>query len=91
MEKIFRVIDEFNLVNIVSVDKDIADLITHEDLEFINLDGVKRNVIIPSGALVQDNKAAEILCKDGIFRIIARGPYVLTNPYYGVNFIKKIY
>ncbi len=89
LEKIFSVIDEFNLINIVSVDKDIADLITHEDLEFINLDDVKRNVIIPSGALVHDNKAAEILCKDGIFRIIARGPYVLTNPYYGVEFYKE--
>jgi methanogenesis marker radical SAM protein len=89
LEKIFGVIDEFNLVNIVSVDKDIADLITHEDLEFINLVGVKRNVIIPSGALVQDNKAAEILCRDGKFRIIARGPYVLTNPYYDGDLYKE--
>ncbi len=88
LENIFSVIDEFNLVNIVSMDKDIADLITHEDLETINLDEVKRNVIIPSGALVHDKKAAEILCSDGKFRIIARGPYVLTNPYYEGNFYK---
>ena len=58
-------------------------------MEFINLVGVKRNVIIPSGALVQDNKAAEILCRDGKFRIIARGPYVLTNPYYDGDLYKE--
>ena len=89
LHKIFSVIDKFNLVNIVSVDKDIADLITHEDLESINLDEVKRNVIIPSGALVHDKKAAEILCSDGKFRIITRGPYVLTNPYYDGDLYKE--
>ncbi len=89
LEKIFSVIDEFNLVNIVSVDKDIADLITHEDLESIDLDDVKRNVIIPSGALVHDKKAEEILCRDGKFRIIARGPYVLTNPYFDGDLYKE--
>jgi len=77
------------LVNIVSADKDIADLITHEDLESINLDEVKRNVIIPSGALVHDKKAAEILCSDGKFRMVVRGPYVLTNPYYEDDYYKE--
>jgi len=89
LERIFGVIDEFNLVNIVSVDKDIADLITHEDLESVNLGNVKRNVIIPSGALVHDKKAEEILNKDGKVRLVVRGPYVLTNPYYRDEFYKE--
>ncbi len=89
LEKIFEVIDGFNLVNIVTVDKDVADLITHEDLETVNLIDVKRNVIIPSGALVHDKKAEEILNKDGKFRVVVRGPYVLTNPYYKDEFYEE--
>lgn len=81
LKKIFDIIDESNLVNIVSVDKEIADLIIDEDLETIDLHQIKRNVIIPRGALVHDKRAAEILCKDGNYRKIVRGPYVLTYPY----------
>jgi [methyl coenzyme M reductase]-L-arginine C-5-methyltransferase len=83
LKKIFRIIDENNQVNIVGVDKEIADLITHEDLEFIYLADVKSNVVIPSGALVHDKQAAKILCKDGKNRKIVRGPLILTYPYRG--------
>lgn len=76
-------IDESNLVNIINADKEIADLIIHEDLETINLSEVKKNVVIPSGALVHDKQAAKILCKDGKRRKIVRGPYILTYPYRG--------
>ena len=83
LKKIFGIIDESNLVNIISVDKEIADLITHEDLEFIDLSEVKSNVVIPSGALVHDKQAEKILFKDGKHRKIVRGPLVLTYPYLG--------
>ena len=83
LKKIFKTIDESKLVNIVSVNKEIADLIIHEDLESIDLNEVKDNVIIPSGALVHDNVAEKLLCKDGKQRKILRGPYVLTYPYKG--------
>ncbi len=75
-------IDESNLVNIVSVDKEIADLIIHDDLDSLNLSKVKRKVIIPSGALVHDKVAEKLFSKDGKHRVIFRGPYVLTYPYY---------
>lgn len=83
LKKIFGIIDESDLVNIVCVDNEIADLITHEDLEFIDLTEVKSNVIIPSGALVHDEQAKKILCKDGKQRTIMRGPLILTYPYIG--------
>ncbi|MGB8233815.1 MAG: methanogenesis-associated radical SAM protein, partial [Methanobacterium sp.] len=72
-----------NLVNILSVDKEIADLIVHEDLESIDLKEVKGNVIIPAGALVQDNYAKKLLSSDGKHRKVIRGPYILSNPIKG--------
>lgn len=82
LKKIFGIIDELNLVNIVTLDKDIADLIIKEDLESVNINELKRKVIIPGGALVHDKEVREILCKDGVSRKIIRGPQVLTHPYY---------
>ena len=64
------------------MDKEIADLITHEDLQSLDLSEVKKNVVLPSGALVHDEQARKILDKDGTHRKIKRGPYVLTHPYY---------
>jgi methanogenesis marker radical SAM protein len=83
LKKVFKIIDKSNLVNIVNVDKEIADLIIHEDLKAINLSELKKNVIIPSGALVHDKQAAKILGEDGISRKIVREPYILTYPYRG--------
>lgn len=80
LKKILNSVDESNLVNVVVVNKEIADLITIEDLEFIDLTEVKSKVIIPRGALVHDREAEKILCKDGKQRKIKRGPLVLTYP-----------
>lgn len=82
LRKIFQLIDKMGLVNIVYVEKEIADLITPEDLEFIDLSEVEKDVIIPRGALVHQETAHKILSKDGVNRNIKRGPYVLTHPYY---------
>ncbi len=82
MEKFFELVDDSGRVNVVSVDKEIADLITYEDLESIDLSEVKKDIIIPRGALVHDEQAKEIFSKDGECRKIKRGPYVLTHPYY---------
>jgi methanogenesis marker radical SAM protein len=90
LKKIFRIIDKANFVNLVSVDKEIADLITHEDLNSINLNKLKSKVIIPGGAFVHDNYSKKILTKDGKNRSIIRGPYILTYPYYeGVHLTNK--
>jgi methanogenesis marker radical SAM protein len=87
LKKIFGIIDNSNLVNIVNVDKEIADLIIAEDLETIDLLEVKEKVVIPSGALVHDKQAAKILCRDGKHREIVRGPYILTYPFIGEKHI----
>lgn len=87
IQEFFNYFDEFGLVNVVVLEKEIADLITHEDLEIIQLDEVKQHVIIPYEALVHDNNAEKILSRDGISRKIIRGPSALTHPYYeGVSF-----
>ncbi|NYB26060.1 MAG: methyl coenzyme M reductase-arginine methyltransferase Mmp10 [Methanobacteriaceae archaeon] len=82
LKKFFELVDESDLVNVIGVDKEIADLITHEDLESIDLAEVRKDVVLPSGALVHDEQAQEIFSKDGVRRRIKRGPYVLTHPYY---------
>lgn len=82
IEKLFEIIDENNRVNVVSVEKEIADLITPEDLESIDLAEVEKDVIIPRGALVHQKQALQLLSKDGTMRNIKRGPYNLTHPYH---------
>lgn len=61
-------------VNVVKVDKEIGDLITHDDLESVDLSMIKKKVIIPGGALVHDKQASDILNKDGNRRTVVRGP-----------------
>lgn len=81
LKKIFEVVDEANLVNVIGLDKEIADLITHEDLKTLDLNELKSKVIIPGGAFLHDNYTKKLLCKDGEDRTVIRGPYVLTYPY----------
>jgi len=82
LKRFFELVDESDLVNVIGVDKEIADLITHEDLQSLDLSEVKKKVVLPSGALVHDEQARKILGKDGTHRKIKRGSYVLTHPYY---------
>lgn len=90
LKKFFDIIDEYNKVNVVAVEKEIADLITYEDLQSIKTNQVKRKVIIPRGSLVHDKQVLEILSKDNIKRKVVRGPYVLTHPYFeGVEFSQE--
>ena len=77
IRKIFDKIDAQN-VNVVAVPKEIACLITKEDLEKIDLDEVKQAVIIPGRAFVHQLDAERILSRDGIERIVGRGPDTLT-------------
>ena len=77
IRKIFDKIDAQN-VNVVAVPKEIACLITKEDLEKIDLDEVKQAVIIPGRAFVHQLDAERILSRDGVERIVGRGPDTLT-------------
>jgi methanogenesis marker radical SAM protein len=78
LQKIFSKIDKNGLVNIISVDKELGDLIRPEDLSSINLDDLKNKVIIPGNALMRDDEAEKLLNKDGKLKRIIRGPYALT-------------
>jgi len=53
-------------VNIISVEKDIACLITIEDIKKIDLKEIKETVIFPGRAFVHDKEIEEVLCRDGI-------------------------
>ena len=65
-------------VNVIGVPKEIACLITKEDLEQIDLSEVKQAVIIPGRAFVHQLDAERILSADGEERIVGRGPDTLT-------------
>ncbi len=63
---------------VLPVDKEIADLITIEDLAKIPLTSLAKTVIIPGRAFVHLHEAEELLSADGIFRNVIRGPEMLT-------------
>lgn len=65
-------------VNVVSTNKDIACLITKEDLEEIDLSELKETVLIPGRAFVHQLDAERILSGDGVERLVARGPDKLS-------------
>jgi methanogenesis marker radical SAM protein len=78
IEKIILSIGAEDLVNVVAADKDIGCLITQKDLEEIDLKDIKETVLIPGRAFVHDRKAGEVLSRDGVDRIVARGPEKLS-------------
>ena len=65
-------------VNVIGTEQEIACLITEQDLREINLEEVKDTVIIPGRCFVHDMVAEEIFRSDGKFRLIHRGPDLLT-------------
>lgn len=65
-------------VNVVSCEKDIACLITKEDLEAIDLSEVKESVIIPGRSFVHQIDAEKIFSSDGVDRLVGRGPEKLS-------------
>ena len=78
IEKIIKKINADDLVNVVAVDQDIGCLITKNDLENLDLSDLKDTVMIPGRALVHDKVAQELLSRDGVDRIVARGPDKLS-------------
>ena len=65
-------------VPVVPVSKEIACLITTDDLQKLNISALERAVIIPGRAFVFDPEAQEILAGDGVDREVIRGPDMLT-------------
>ncbi|MGL6298614.1 MAG: methyl coenzyme M reductase-arginine methyltransferase Mmp10, partial [Methanobacteriaceae archaeon] len=62
----------------IGVNKDIACLITKDDLKSIDLGDVKETVIIPGRSFVHELDAERIFSEDGIDRIVGRGPEKLS-------------
>ena len=69
---------EVDSVNVVACEKEIACLITKEDLEKLDLSEIKQAVIIPGRSFVHQLDAERILSADGVERIVGRGPDTLT-------------
>lgn len=78
ISKIFDKIDTENNVNVVAVEKEIACLITKEDLENLDLSEIKQAVILPGRSFVHQIDAERILSADGLERIVGRGPDTLS-------------
>ena len=67
-----------SVVPVIPVKKEIACLITADDLLELDLSTLERVVIIPGRAFVHDPEAAALLCRDGSERSVIRGPEMLT-------------
>jgi methanogenesis marker radical SAM protein len=65
-------------VPVTPVAKEIACLITAEDLRDLDLASLEDAVILPGRAFVFEKEAQEILTRDGKPRVIVRGPAMLT-------------
>jgi methanogenesis marker radical SAM protein len=63
---------------IIAVEKEIACLITIEDLKGLDPAVLEPPVIIPGRAFVHLKEAQEVLSRDGTEREVVRGPEVLT-------------
>ena len=65
-------------VNVVSVNKEIGNLITLDDFAGLEIDEVKERVIIPGSVLAHDREIRRALRRDGKNRLVFRGPDNLT-------------
>ncbi len=65
-------------VPVVPVKKEIACLMTADDLRSLDLRNLEPVVIIPGRAFIHDAEAEKILSADGIPRTVLRGPEMLT-------------
>ncbi len=67
-----------DLVNVVPVNKDIGCLITIQDLMDLDLTDVKETVILPGRTMACDSDIKKALSRDGVRRLVRRGPDRLT-------------
>ncbi len=64
--------------DVLPVRKEIADLITIDDLKALDLSRMPDTIIIPGRAFVHLSEAEEVLSADGKTRTVIRGPEMLT-------------
>ena len=77
LKKIFDKIAPDN-VNVVGTKKDIACLMTKQDLEVLDLGDIKDAVILPGRAFIHQLDAERILSQDGKTRLVGYGPDTLS-------------
>jgi methanogenesis marker radical SAM protein len=65
-------------VNVVPLKKDVGCLITIDDFRTLDLSEVTETVFIPGRAFVHDMEVKEVLKRDGVDRIVRRGPESLS-------------
>ncbi|MDD1706298.1 MAG: methyl coenzyme M reductase-arginine methyltransferase Mmp10 [Methanoregulaceae archaeon] len=65
-------------VNVMATRKEIACLITIDDLRALDLRDMDDLVVIPGRAFVHDKEAERVLTSDGQERTVLRGPEMLT-------------
>jgi methanogenesis marker radical SAM protein len=65
-------------IPVISLPKEIACLITIDDLSLLDLSRLEPVVIIPGRAFLHDKEVSDMLSRDGIEREIIRGPEMLT-------------
>jgi NifB/MoaA-like Fe-S oxidoreductase len=65
-------------VNVVAVNKEIGNLITLEDFNCLDLRNIKERVLIPGMVLAHDQEIRRALRRDGVRRLVFRGPDDLT-------------
>ncbi|HEX3001913.1 MAG TPA: methanogenesis-associated radical SAM protein, partial [Methanoregula sp.] len=63
---------------VVAVKKEISCLITIDDLKKIDVSKLESVVIIPGRAFIYDPESQEVLSRDGVERMVIRGPEMLT-------------
>lgn len=63
---------------VVPAEKEIACLLTADDLRKIDKSRLEKTVIIPGRSFIFEGEAVEILSEDGIQRTVVRGPDTLT-------------
>lgn len=65
-------------VKVLNTEKEIACLITLDDIRKLRLEDMDETIIIPGRAMVHDKEVAEVLRADGLYRLVRRGPEQLT-------------
>lgn len=63
---------------VIGVNKEIACLITGEDLLELDIKAMRDTIIIPGRAFVHDAELEDMVSRDGIHRTAVRGPEMLT-------------
>ncbi|WP_297981565.1 methyl coenzyme M reductase-arginine methyltransferase Mmp10 [uncultured Methanobrevibacter sp.] len=77
LKRIFDKIAPDN-VNVIATKKDIACLMTKEDLVPLDLSDIKDAVILPGRAFIHQMDAERILGADGVNRLVGYGPDTLS-------------